>query len=138
MQISCSLIYLILCFQLVSGHLGTWIEKDQDGDQCDEKAAFSYLNSLIEKHGARLQLETESLREDFGVTIQQADAHDEGRIWHVGEVSLSLLDKHSVSSLTNRLEKAWRLPWKLLNRFRVPELGLFFLSIGDTNIFDEL
>ena len=119
-----------MCFQLVSG-------KIQAAEEYDEEAASNYLNSLIEKHSAGLQLEIESLKKDLSVTLQQADV-DEDRVWHVGEVSLSLLDKHTVSSMANRLEKAWRLPWKLLSRFHLSELGLFFLSIGDTNIFDEL
>ncbi|QLQ82589.1 hypothetical protein HG537_0H03520 [Torulaspora globosa] len=117
------LIYLI-CFHIVMGHRNT-------GQ--DELEASHYLNSLIEKHSAGLQLEIENVKED--VTLQQAE---DDKIWYVGEISISLLDKKSVTSMTNKLERAWRLPWKLLNRFHLPELGLFFLSIGDTNIFDEL
>lgn len=133
-----SFIILGLCIQLVRGRIDpeAWGEEGEDGD---EIIASRYFRSLTEKHGAKLKLEAERLIEDPQIELEQAKVReDDDRVWHVGEVSLTQVDKSSVSSLVRRLDSICRLPWKMLIRSHLTDLGLFFLSVTDTNVFEEL
>lgn len=139
---------LTLLASLAMGHVCKDGPRDEveggvhGGDsRCAELAAMRYLDSLIEKHGARLQKEIEYFNLNFEKSrLHEADGidYDSDTKWHVGDVSLTVLDKHAFSTMLNTVEKRWRLPLKLLGRLHLPDLGLFFLSIGYTDIFEQL
>lgn len=110
----------------------------KDGDQhWDEKAA-KYLQDLISKHGAKVEQEREIFRKEC-VNWQKVEEseRDESRLWHVGEAAVEKFDETISTAVMGKLKEIWPKLISMRN-WHLSDIGLFILSIGDTDVFDDL
>lgn len=115
------------------------IQPPLNDESSDKKMAEDYLQSLISKHGARIQQEEASFREKRH--IQQRELVDlkdtESKLWHVGEIQIHKVDDTIFGSIARKLRELWPKPMNWQSGWHLSDLSLFILSVGDSDIFDN-
>lgn len=107
----------------------------------DEENVTQYLNELLEKHGPAVQKKLEiSIKQDvsdFSIAQQESLQPQLEHRWIVGEPSLKKLDKPLFESMVTKIKQIWPASSsQLLDGWEFQDLGIYFLSINNTNIFD--
>lgn len=110
----------------------------KDGDQHWDENAAKYLQDLISKHGAKVEQERELFRQEcVNSQIVKESERDESRLWHVGEAAVEKFDETISAVVMGKLREIWPKSISIRN-WHLSDVGLFILSIGDTDIFDDL
>lgn len=116
--------------------------KKNDANQVwNETRTLEYLNSLIDKHGARVRQEIEKASKEDVRAYARTQANnrpEQDRVWHVGEAAITKFDKTIFGAMISKLREMWPSSASLLDKLEFQDLGLFFFSIDDTDIFEGL
>lgn len=116
-------------------------KKNDDNQAWNETKALEYLNNLIDKHGTRVQQEIEKASMEDVRNYAMTEASNkpvQDRIWHVGEAAITKFDKTIFGAMINKLTEMWPSSASLLDKLEFQDLGLYFFSIDDTDIFEGL
>lgn len=110
----------------------------KDGEHHRDENTANYLQDLISKHGAKVEQERERFRQEC-VNSQKVEEseRDESRVWHVGEAAVKKFDETISTAVMGKLREIWPKSISMPN-WHFSDVGLFILSVGDTDIFDDL
>lgn len=117
-----------------------FLNKVDYNDSWDEDTAKNYVNQLIEKHGAQVEEQINRVTEDEKVAYAQSlrkEAEAIGKKWHVGDVTLTKLDKDVIGSTLSKLRDS-TLSWLSQDKTSLQDYGVYLFSVSDTNIFESL
>lgn len=117
-----------------------FLNKVDYNNSWDEDTAKDYVNQLIEKHGAEVEEQINRVTEDEKIVYAQSlrkEAKAIGKKWHVGDATLTKLDKDAIGSTFSKLKDS--LPsWLLQDKSSLQDYGVYLFSVSDTNIFERL
>lgn len=114
---------------------------ERDENDWDENTVANYLQELIQKHGAKVRQEGESYNPEIAEAESLAVgllASHESRKWHVGKATLEKFDEPRLASMVGKLRQTWPFSRLSMPKWDFSEIGLFILSVGDTDIFEDL
>lgn len=122
----------------------TKLNNEYEAQVWDKDTALRYLEALVEKHGIKIHQELELADKHctnlyFGA-LASKDRNSklkEERKWHIGEITLVKFDKPIFDSMLKKLKDSWPTFTYLLDKWEFLDLGLFFLSVRDSNIFEN-
>lgn len=117
-----------------------FLNKADHNDNWDEDTAHDYINQLVDKHGAKVQEQMNQVTEDEKIAYIQSlqdESRDCGKKWYVSDAKLTKIDKSVIGSAFNKLRDS--LPsWASWDSTNLRDYGIYFFSVGDTNIFEGL
>lgn len=118
--------------------VANFLEIPMETETWDETAARDYFDGLVEKHGSDVKKEMQSVtQEDRAAYTEffEKDSNSSAKLWHVGDATLTRLDKSVFGSAFSKLKL--NLPtWASLDKVNLQDYGLYFFSVSDTDIFD--
>ncbi|GAV54382.1 hypothetical protein ZYGR_0AL01140 [Zygosaccharomyces rouxii] len=125
----------------LSNFVSDFLDRAEYNENWDEDTARDYVNQLVEKHGAKVQEQINQITEDervaYASSLQEEEAKSCGKKWHVGDATLTKLDKSVIGSAINKLRDS--LPsWVSWDKTNLQDYGVYFFSVSDTDIFEGL